>query len=122
MHRRCSKKTRLHNFILKRSRMSLMSFLFAPRRDHKGWSTPSEAARLYFVLVLVASSVWAWPLTEGNVLLWFGLVVFVATPVLTVGWWLISLVSQRFEARVLVDSLNRIDRSKKKSIHSFRKP
>ena len=88
--------------------MGLMGFLFAPRKDHKGWSTPSEAARLYFLLVLAGSAVWAWPLTQGNLLLWLGLVAFVATPLLTIGWWLISLVSQRFESRVLVDSLNRI--------------
>jgi hypothetical protein len=46
----------------------------------------------------------------------------VSTPLLTLGWWIISLISQRYEPRVLVDSLNRIDRSKRKSIHSFRKP
>ena len=115
-------KTRFDNLDPEFKPMSLLGFLFAPRRDHKGWSTPSEAARLYFLLVLLGSAVWAWPLTKGKVLLWLGLVVFVATPLLTVGWWLISLVSQRFESRVLVDSLNRIDRSKKESIHSFRKP
>ena len=115
-------KTRFDNLDPEFMPMSLLGFLFAPRKDHKGWSTPSEAARLYFLLVLLGSAVWAWPLTQGKVLLWLGLVVFVATPLLTVGWWLISLVSQRFESRVLVDSLNRIDRSKKESIHSFRKP
>ena len=115
-------KTRFHNLDLRIGTMSLMGFLFAPRKDHKGWSTPSEAARLYFLLVLFGTAIWAWPLTQGRILLWLGLIVFVATPLLTVGWWLISLVSQRFESRVLVDSLNRIDRSKKESIHSFRKP
>ena len=115
-------KTRFHNLYLRIGTMSLMGFLFAPRKDHKGWSTPSEAARLYFLLVLFGTAIWAWPLTQGRILLWLGLIVFVATPLLTVGWWLISLVSQRFESRVLVDSLNRIDRSKKESIHSFRKP
>jgi hypothetical protein len=115
-------KTRFHNLDLRTCTMSLMGFLFAPRKDHKGWSTPSEAARLYFLLVLFGTAIWAWPLTQGRILLWLGLIVFVATPLLTVGWWLISLVSQRFESRVLVDSLNRIDRSKKESIHSFRKP
>ena len=41
-------KTRFHNLDLRIGTMSLMGFLFAPRKDHKGWSTPSEAARLYF--------------------------------------------------------------------------
>ncbi len=93
--------------------MGVKEYLFAPRRDHRGWSTPSEAARLFFLLTLIVTGFWAWPITEGRILLWFSLVVLVSTPLLTIGWWLISLVSQRIESRVLVDSLHRIDRSKK---------
>jgi len=102
--------------------MGIMDYLFAPRRDHHGWSTPSEAARIYFLLVILVTGIWAWPITQGRFLLWFGLLVLASTPLLTVGWWIISLVSQRYEPRVLVDSLNRIDRSKRQSLHSFRKP
>ena len=103
--------------------MGLREYLFAPRKDHRGWSTPSEAARLYFLLLLLIVGLWSWPITNGSFSLWLGLVFFVSTPLLTIGWWLISLVSQNTETRVLVDSLHRIDRSKKQSLHlSSRKP
>ena len=103
--------------------MGMREYLFAPRKDHRGWSTPSEAARLYFLLLLIGVGLWAWPKTEGSITLWLGLVFLVSTPLLSIGWWLISLVSQKTETRVLVDSLHRIDRSKKQSVHlSSRKP
>ena len=121
-HRRMKKKTGLHILCRVVCTMGVVDYLFAPRRDHQGWSTPSEAARIYFLLVILSSGLWAWPVTEGNILLWVGLSTLVSTPLLTLGWWIISLISQRYEPRVLVDSLNRIDRSKRKSIHSFRKP
>tara|TARA_B110000444_G_scaffold171884_1_gene160658 strand:- start:789 stop:1199 length:411 start_codon:yes stop_codon:yes gene_type:complete len=108
------RKTPLHILSLGLQDMGVKEYLFAPRRDHRGWSTPSEAARLFFLLTLIVTGFWAWPITEGRILLWFGLVVLVSTPLLTIGWWLISLVSQRIESRVLVDSLHRIDRSKKR--------
>jgi len=101
--------------------MGLREYMFAPRRDHRGWSTPSEAARLYFLLTLIVTGFWAWPKTDGSIALWAGLVFLVSTPLLTIGWWLISLVSQNTETRVLVDSLHRIDRSKKESIHKKKK-
>ncbi|MBT60874.1 MAG: hypothetical protein CMA63_04900 [Euryarchaeota archaeon] len=102
--------------------MGLKEYLFAPRKDHRGWSTPSEAARFLLPITLIVVGWWAWPKTDGNFVMWFGVVFFVSTPLLTVGWWLISLISARIESRVLFDSINHIDRSKKVSIHSFRKP
>ncbi|NCG00802.1 MAG: hypothetical protein GWP25_03310 [Euryarchaeota archaeon] len=103
--------------------MGMIQYLFAPRKDHRGWSTPSEAARLYFLLLLLIVGLWSWPKTNGSFTLWVGLLFFVSTPLLTFGWWLISLVSQHTEPQALVDSLHRIDRSKKQSIHlSARKP
>jgi len=47
-------------------------------------------------LTLISTGFWAWPITEGRILLWFGLVVLVSTPLLTIGWWLISLISSRY--------------------------
>tara|TARA_B100000767_G_scaffold47374_1_gene42059 strand:+ start:3506 stop:3784 length:279 start_codon:yes stop_codon:yes gene_type:complete len=92
--------------------MAWMKFLFAPRTDHRGWSTPSEAARLFFLIALVWVAMWAWGNTDGNIVMWLGLTLLVVTPVLSVGWWLISLVSQRFTPLVLMEAVNNV---KKKS-------
>jgi uncharacterized membrane protein len=92
--------------------MSLMASFFAPRTDHRGWSTPSEAARLFFLVATIAVALWAWEATTGNIAMWFGLTCLVATPVLSIGWWLISLVSARYPAKVLTGSVNNVQRKK----------
>ncbi|MEC8242590.1 MAG: hypothetical protein VX023_02605 [Candidatus Thermoplasmatota archaeon] len=102
--------------------MGLFEFLFAPRKDHRGWSTPSEAARIFFVLAMVFSGWWSWQLSEGNVIVFLCLLMLISTPMLSLGWWLISLVSNGIEPRVLTESVNNVDKSKKLPLHSFRKP
>ncbi len=92
--------------------MSLVESFFAPRTDHRGWSTPSEAARLFFLITLVCVAVWAWGKTTGNLAMWFGLTCLVATPVLSVGWWLISLISVRYTPRVLTEAVNNVQKHK----------
>ena len=59
--------------------------LLAPRIDHRGMSTPSEASRLFLILTLVLTGWWAWGATEGNLVVWFSLTLLVATPILTLG-------------------------------------
>ena len=89
-----------------------MESFFAPRTDHRGWSTPSEAARLFFLITLVWVAVWAWGKTTGNLAMWFGLTCLVATPVLSIGWWLISLISARYTPRVLTEAVNNVKKRK----------
>ena len=89
--------------------------LFAPRRDHKGMSTPSNAARLWLPLCLFGVSFWSWGATEGNFVVWLCLTTFIATPVLSVGWYLIGMVSNRYEPKYLIEKaeqayLNRLAR------------
>jgi hypothetical protein len=50
------------------------------------------------------------------------LLMLTSTPILSFGWWLISLVSKGIEPRVLTESVNNLDKSKKLPLHSFRKP
>ena len=102
--------------------MGVMEFLFAPRKDHRGWSTPSEAARLFFIIAMVVSGWYSWHLSQGNVIVFLCVLMLISTPLLSLGWWLISLVSNGFEPRVLTESVNNVDKSKKLPLHSFRKP
>ena len=55
--------------------MPLLDYLLAPRVDHRGWKTPSEASRILFVMVVGSVSYWAWPITEGNIVMWVGTVI-----------------------------------------------
>ena len=45
----------------------VLDYLLAPREDHRGWKTPSEASRILLVVVVLSVAYWAWPITQGNV-------------------------------------------------------
>ena len=102
--------------------MSLLEYFFAPRLDHRGWSTPSEASRIYFVIIMIITLVYSWQLSKSNVIVFLCLAMLISTPLLSLGWWLISIVGKGMKPRPLVDSVNRVDKSKKLPLHSFRKP
>ena len=102
--------------------MGVVDYLFAPRVDHRGWSTPSEASRIYFLLAIGVSSLISWDLAQSNFIVFLCLLMLILTPILSFGWWLISLVSSSIEPRVLTESVKNVDKSKKLPIHSFRKP
>ena len=97
--------------------MSWLASAFAPRRDHKGMSTPSYAARWFLPVCMVLVGAWAWGLTEGNLLMWSALTVMMATLVLSLGWYLIGLISTRFEPLYILEKAEtahkaRIERKK----------
>jgi len=102
--------------------MGIKEYLFAPRLDHRGWSTPSEASRLFFILAMIGCGFWSWNLSESNIVVFLCLLMLTSTPILSFGWWVISLVSKGIEPRVLTESVNNLDKSKKLPLHSFRKP
>mgnify|MGYP003321764978 FL=1 len=102
--------------------MGVKEYLFAPRLDHRGWSTPSEASRLFFILAMIVCGFWSWDLSESNIVVFLCLLMLTSTPILSLGWWLISLISKGIEPRVLTESVNNLDKSKKLPLHSFRKP
>ena len=75
--------------------MSIVDYLFAPRLDRFGSKTPSEASRIFFLIVILSVSYWAWQISNGIVSIWLMIVILISTPILSVGWWLISLISQK---------------------------
>lgn len=89
-----------------------MASAFAPRKDHKGMSTPSYAARWYLPLCMVLVGGWAWGMTDGNLVMWSALTVMIATPVLSLGWYLIGLVSSRFEPLYILEKAERAHKAR----------
>ena len=83
--------------------MELVQWLFAPRRDYRGMSTPSYAARWWLILCCVATGVWAYSVSHNSLYMWFALTLIVATPLLSIGWYVISIISERVEPRYLLD-------------------
>lgn len=88
--------------------MSLIESLFAPRKDHRGWSTPSEAARIFFLLIMIIASILSWNLSDGNLVVFGCLLMLISTSILSFGWWVISLVSNRYEPKFLIDAVRNV--------------
>ena len=89
--------------------MGAADYLLSPRRNHRGTETPSEASRILFLVTLGCASVWAWPIADGLVFVWFCLVLFVSTPILSIGWYVLSLLGRSRESRDLTPAISRGD-------------
>lgn len=96
--------------------------LLAPRIDHRGMSTPSEASRLFLILTLVLTGWWAWGATSGNVVVWFSLTLLVATPILSIGWYILSLAARHRSGELLTPKVqNALEAKGRWPHHSFKK-
>ena len=87
--------------------VSLVDFLLAPRKDHRGWNTPNEASRILLLMVLISVSYWAWPLSNGMIYMWLTIILLVSTAILSVGWLILSFASQNRESRKLTPSVGK---------------
>ena len=92
----------IHILTIEASHMSPLVWLFAPRKDHKGMSTPSYAARWWLLLSLAVVGYWSYQATDGNLYMWFALTMMVITPVLSLGWYIISIISARIPAEFIL--------------------
>lgn len=92
--------------------MQPLRYAFAARRDHKGMSTPSYAARWFLPLCVTIIGAWAWGPTEGNVVMWSALTLMVATPALSLGWYLIGIVSAKFEPLYILEKAEKAHKAR----------
>ncbi|DAC53689.1 MAG TPA: hypothetical protein D7I11_06125 [Candidatus Poseidoniales archaeon] len=92
--------------------MSWAAAAFAPRKDHKGMSTPSYAARWWLPICTGLCAVWSWQAADGVVVMAAALTMMVATPLLSVGWYLIGLVSARVPSRYIIPQAERAHKAR----------
>ena len=90
-----NQKTVVDNLESIQNIVSIVDYLFSPRRYRFGSETPSEASRIFFLIVIMSVSYWAWQISNGIVSVWLMIVILISTPILSIGWWLISLISQK---------------------------
>tara|TARA_B100002052_G_C15476778_1_gene416829 strand:+ start:123 stop:398 length:276 start_codon:yes stop_codon:yes gene_type:complete len=81
--------------------------LLSPLLDHNGRDTPSEASRILLIATLVSVSIWAWPMANGMPFIWLLVVLFVSTPILSFGWWALSLLGRSRKSRELTPSVGK---------------
>ena len=100
--------------------MSYGDILLSPRLDHNGRDTPSEASRILLIATLLSVSIWSWPIANGMPFLWLLIVLFVSTPILSFGWWILSLLGQSRKSRELTPSVGKSKEAQNQGI-LFRK-
>ena len=96
-----NQKTVVDNLEPIQNDMAIVDYLFSPRVDRFGSETPSEASRIFFLIVIVSVSYWAWQVSNGIISIWFMIVIFISTPILSIGWWLLSLISKNLPEKKL---------------------
>ena len=87
--------------------MSVSDYLLAPRVDHRGWKTPSEASRILLLFVIGVVSYWSWPISAGMIYMWLTIIILVSTIILPIGWLILSFASQNRESRKLTPSVGK---------------
>ena len=75
-------------------------------------STPSYAARWWLPVCTGLCAVWSWQAPDGFWVMAAALTVMLATPLLTVGWYLIGLVSARIPARYIIPQAERAHKAR----------
>ena len=102
--------------------MSLMDRLFAPRIDHRGWYTPSEASRLLLILTLVTVGILTWDSSSDNIWIWLAVTILISTPILSIGWFLLSLIAKNRNVQLLTPKVRDALESKGRLPNQFKNP
>ena len=102
--------------------MSWIDWMFAPRIDHRGWQTPSEASRFFLILTLLLVGWWYWESTSENLFIWFGMTLLVSTPILSIGWYILSLIAKNREVQLLTPKVRKPLEEKGRLPAQFKNP
>ena len=102
--------------------MSWINWLFAPRIDHRGWQTPSEASRIFLIITLLIVGWWYWESTHENLAIWIGMTILVSTPILTLGWYFLSLVAKNRDVLLLTPKVRKPLEEKGRLPPQFKNP
>ena len=75
-------------------------------------STPSYAARWWLPVCTAACAGWSWQATDGHIVMAAALTLMIATLFLTIGWYLIGIVSARIQPRYIIPQAERAHKAR----------
>ena len=85
-----------------------MRDLLAPLHDHKGRKTPSEASRVWFILVMILSLIVGLSASGGNIVIGSACGLVLATALLNIGWLFLNTIGEGRETVALTKAVTRM--------------
>ncbi|DAC24419.1 MAG TPA: hypothetical protein D7H76_04865 [Candidatus Poseidoniales archaeon] len=85
-----------------------MRDLLAPLHDHKGRKTPSEASRVWFILVMILSLIVGLSASGGNIVIGSACGLVMATALLNIGWLFLNTIGEGRETVALTKAVIRM--------------
>ena len=85
-----------------------MRDLLAPLHDHNGRKTPSEASRVWFILVMILSLIVGLSASGGNIVIGSACGLVMATALLNIGWFFLNTIGEGRETVALTKAVTRI--------------
>ena len=85
-----------------------MRDLLAPLHDHKGRKTPSEASRVWFVLVMILSLITGLSVSGGDIVIGSACGLVMATALLNIGWLFLNTIGEGRETVALTKAVTRM--------------
>ena len=85
-----------------------MRDLLAPLHDHKGRKTPSEASRVWFILVMILSLIIGLSVSGGNIVIGSACGLVMATALLNIGWLFLNTIGEGRETVALTKAVIRM--------------
>ena len=85
-----------------------MRDLLAPLHDHKGRKTPSEASRVWFILVMILSLIVGLSASGGNIVIGSACGLVMATALLNIGWLFLNTIGEGRETVALTKAVSRM--------------
>lgn len=77
---------------------------------------------MFLILTLLAVGYWAWGAASDNLVMWLGLTILVSTPLLSVGWYLLSLMAKNRDVQLLTPKVRAALESKGRLPNQFKNP
>ena len=65
---------------------------------------------------------WYWESTHENLAIWIGMTILVSTPILTVGWYVLSLVAKNRQVQLLTPKVRKPLEEKGRLPSQFKNP
>ena len=85
-----------------------MRDLLAPLHDHKGRKTPSEASRVWFILVMILSLIIGFSASGGDIVIGSACGLVMATALLNIGWLFLNTIGEGRETVALTKAVTRM--------------